>query len=326
MLDAEVTEILADDGGEGSKFDFLRRGLGIFGCLVLFLFAAWAVWSWGFCRFYVRPGQMAVITAKSGDPLLPGQILAKPGQKGVLEDVLGEGRHIWNPIFYDWEIRDALYIPPGKVGVVTSLVGDNLPPGEFLAEPGQKGTWRKVLGPGRYRLNPFGYAVEIVDAVSIPVGFAGVVTNLSGVPAAEVGFAAAGEKGVRSDVLQPGIYYINPREFQVAAVEVGVNQVSLQGQTGGVVLTKNVMMDENNQLIQRLNQNVLEEQKRRREQYQASPSPAAGPAMPGKSGPMDSAEYELSDDPGAPARRMLSRALPSRQAPSARSGGRARQL
>jgi hypothetical protein len=326
-------------GRASFHLNFLKRRLKFLGIMLLILFVAWGVWSWGFCRFYVRPGQMAVITAKSGDPLLPGQILARAGQKGVLEEVLGEGRHIWNPIFYDWQIVDAVFIPPGKVGVVTSLVGEDLPPGEFLANPGQKGTWRKTLGPGRYRLNPFGHAVEIVDAVSVPVGFAGVVTNLSGTAAKEGAFAAPGEKGVRSDVLQPGIYYVNPREYQVAAVEVGVNQVSLQGQSGGMVLTKNMVMDENNQLIQRLNQNVLEEQRRRRDMYQqqdsvqapsssypVSPAPAGGPSEKrGRGAASSSADgmmAEAMDDPGAPARKMLSRSLPTRTSEPATIAGR----
>ena len=41
----------------------------------------WFVWQWGFCRFYVGPDQMAVITAKMvGEELPPGQILAKKGE------------------------------------------------------------------------------------------------------------------------------------------------------------------------------------------------------------------------------------------------------
>ncbi len=285
------------------KPGFMRRRFGIVGCVIIALFALWVGWSWGFCRFYVGPGQMAIITAKSGDPLAPGQILARFGQKGVLEDVLGEGRHIWNPIFYDWEIVDSQFIPPGKVGIVTSLVGEDLPTGEFLANPGQKGTWRQVLGPGRYRFNPIGYSIEIIDAISIPLGFAGIVTNLSGDPAPEGQFALKGQKGVSADVLLPGIYYINPREYRVSAVEVGVNQVSLVGQEGGMVLTKNVVQDENNIMIQRLNQNLLEEQKRRREEYQAQAQQALAPRQ------RDIAD-ELMDDPGAPARRMLSKSMP----------------
>jgi hypothetical protein len=59
-------------------------------------------------------------------------------------------------------------IPAGKVGVVTSKIGDELPEGVFIAGPGQKGIQRGVIGPGKYRLNPYGYTVEIVDAISIP--------------------------------------------------------------------------------------------------------------------------------------------------------------
>ena len=130
IKDADVNTVFTEnrDNGRFQK----RRRFGLFTSLLLILLALWGVWSWGFCRFYVGPGKMAIITAKSGDPLPADQILAKPGQKGVLEDVLGEGRHIWNPLFYDWKIVDALFIPPGKVGVVTSLVGDPLPPGEIV--------------------------------------------------------------------------------------------------------------------------------------------------------------------------------------------------
>ncbi len=342
LKDADATVIGTEFPKPQAPNPLIRR-FGLLGTLLIIILAAWAIWSWGFCRFYVGPGKMAVITAKSGKALPPGQILAQPGQKGVLEEPLGEGRHIWNPIFYDWEIVDAQFIPPGKIGIVTSLVGENLPPGEFLAEPGQKGTWRRVLGPGRYRLNPIGYTIDIIDAVSIPVGFAGIVTNLSGDPAPEGAFAKPGQKGVRENVLQPGIYYINPREYQVSAVEVGVNQVSLVGQAGTVVLTKNVVMDENNQMIQRLNQNVLEEQKRRREEYQNAasnfmpPAQMAKPQAPRPQGavPMpqrerDGAAYSgggmadyvdsFANDPGAAARRIIVKNLPAGQAPSAGPG------
>ncbi|MDR1612474.1 MAG: hypothetical protein LBT97_06775 [Planctomycetota bacterium] len=310
MRDADVITITTENtikkGGPG----FLRRRFGLIGSAIVIALALWAIWSWGFCRFYVGPGEMAIITAKSGAVLEPGQILAKPGQKGVLEDPLGEGRHIWNPVLYDWEIVKAQFIPPGKVGIVTSLVGDPLPEGEFLAAPGQKGIWRKALGPGMYRLNPRGYSVEIIDAVSIPMGFVGVVTNLGdGDLPPEAFVDAAGRKGTRRDVLQPGIYYINPRAYEVDAVEVGVNQVSLQGQAGGVILTKSATMDENNQMMQRLNQNILAEQRRRREQYAESAS-----------APGASLAVELMNDPGATARGVIRKQLPAAQAPRVRDG------
>ena len=90
----------------------------------------WLLWQWGFCRFYVGPDQMAVITAKMGKELPPGQILAQKGQQGILEEVLGEGRHFLNPWFYEREIRPVISIPPGKVGIVPSKVGEELPEGD----------------------------------------------------------------------------------------------------------------------------------------------------------------------------------------------------
>jgi len=247
----------------------------------------WFIWQWGFCRFYVEPDEMAVITAKTGAELPPGQILAKKGQRGIQEDVLGEGRHFLNPWFYERDIRPVVVIPPGKVGVVTSKVGDDLPEGEFLAEPGQKGIWRRVLGPGKYRMNPAGYQVDVVDALSIPIGYDGVVTSLSGRQTPPNEFAQAGEKGVRRDVLQPGLYFVNPREYKVDVLEIGVNQVSLIGKGGGAVITKTLLASQN-AAMDALQQNVLQEQQAKRESYMRSES-SSGMRLGGRLAPAPAA-------------------------------------
>ena len=239
----------------------------IFVLLVVVLLAGvWGVWQWGFCRFYVGTDQMAVITAAAGDPLPPGQILARKGQKGVQEEVLGEGRHFLNPIMFEREIMSVVIIPPGKVGIVTSKVGKDLPEGEFLAAPGEKGIWRTVLGPGKYRMNPIGYKIDVVDAISIPIGYVGVVTSLSGEQAPEGEFAAANEKGVMTDILQPGLYYVNPREYKVDVLEIGVNQVSLIGKGGGEVITKAKIATQN-RAMNELQDKVLMEQQEKRYDY-----------------------------------------------------------
>lgn len=238
---------------------------------VLAIVGTWVLWQWGFCRFYVGPDQMAVITAKTGDVLPPGQILAKEGQKGIREEVLGEGRHFLNPVLYERSIRSVVIIPPGKVGVVTSKVGDPLPEGEFLAERGQKGIWRNVLGPGKYRMNPVGYKIDIVDAISIPIGYDGVVTSLSGTQTPPHAFAKKGEKGIRSDVLQPGLYFVNPREYKVDVLEIGVNQVSLLGKGGGAVITKSLLTSQNAAMAD-LNINLIQEQQAKRADYMRSES------------------------------------------------------
>jgi len=249
---------------------------------------AYGFWLWFFCRFYVRPNEMAVIIAKTGDDLPPGQILAARGQKGVQAEVLGEGRHFLDPIRYERQIMPAVMIPPGKVGVVTSKVGDDLPPGEFLADENQKGIWRRVLGPGKYRLNPIGYNITIVDAISIPIGYAGVVTSLSGEQSKPGAFAEARQKGVRRDILQPGLYFVNPKEYKVDVLEIGVNQVSLLGKEGGEVITK-TMMAAQNQAMERLQSNVLEQQRQSRLDYLADAAQSVMRLPLDKSAPREAA-------------------------------------
>ncbi|MBI1337717.1 MAG: hypothetical protein GC164_12250 [Phycisphaera sp.] len=231
-------------------------------CAILY-----AVWLWGFCRFYVPPDHMAIVIARTGSPLPADRILAKTGEIGIREQVLGEGRHFLNPWLYDHEIMDLIEVPSGKVGIVTSKVGSALPVGEFLADAGQKGIQRQVLGPGKYRLNPYGYRIDMADAVSIPIGYVGVVTSLSGEKAPDGDFASGNQKGIRSDVLQPGLYYINPKQFKIDVLEIGVNQVSLLGKIGTEVITKSLGGFGGNEAIGQLTYNTLQERNVQRENY-----------------------------------------------------------
>ena len=287
--------------------------LSTLAALAAMVFAAWGFWQWSFCRFYVGPGQMAVITAKNGSPLPPGQILAKPGQRGVQEEVLAEGRHFLNPIAYEHQIVPAIEVPPGKVGIVTSKGGTDLPPGDFLADPGQKGIWREPLGPGRYRLNPVGYEVKIVEAISIPIGYVAVVTSLAGKQTKDGEFAKTGEKGIRSDILQPGLYYVNPSAFKVDVVEVGVNQVTLTGNKGGEVITKS-QITTTNAAMNVLERNVLQDQQAKRKEYFQSEANNSGMAnsssmetrgAPSSNAPLYPGEKSVDNKPGKPAYRDL---------------------
>ena len=221
---------------------------------------------WIFCRVYVGPGEMAIVTSKTGDELPPGAILAEPGQKGVQRIPLGEGRHFLDPVTHDWRIVSAITIPAGSVGVVTSKNGRELTPGEILApDRDSKGVWKDVLGPGRYRLNPEGYDVKVMSAINIPIGYVGVVTSQTGKPAAAGSFAGPGEKGVMEKVLQPGLYYVNPRAYQVDVVEIGMNQVSIVGKSGTVVLTKAQSQSANG--LDELQRMTLQKQVQKRAEY-----------------------------------------------------------
>lgn len=245
--------------------NFGKFASAIVAAVALFALGVFA-FVWTCCRVYVGPGEMAIVTSKTGDELPPGAILAEPGQKGVQRIPLGEGRHFLNPVTHDWRIVAAITIPAGSVGVVTSKNGRELAPGEILApDRDSKGVWKDVLGPGRYRLNPEGYDVKVMSAINIPIGYVGVVTSQSGKPAAAGSFAGPGEKGVMEKVLQPGLYYVNPRAYQVDVVEIGMNQVSIVGKSGTVVLTKAQSQSANG--LDELQRMTLQKQVQKRAEY-----------------------------------------------------------
>ena len=233
-------------------------------CLVALL---GTLFAWTFCRIQVPAGSMAIVTAKVGKPLPPGEILAGPGEKGVQRDPLPEGRHFLNPVNYAWRIVPVISIPVGKVGVVTAKVGKELPPGEILAaDTAAKGIWKDVLGPGTYRLNPEGYEVTLLDAINIPIGYVGIVTSQTGKPVKPGEFAGPGQQGVMKDVLQPGLYYLNPRAYQVDVLEIGMNQVSILGRSGSVVLTKSQISNASSALDS-IAQNTIQVQQEKRNDY-----------------------------------------------------------
>lgn len=197
----------------------ITSALGIVGIIFL-----WMTWRTFFK--YVDHGHMLIVIANSGTELEPGQILARPGQKGVQEEVLGEGRHFVMPYFNSVEDRECVEIPPGKVGLVSAKTGKAPAPGKVLVDRGEKGVWRDVLPPGRYRMNPYGYEIHEIPATIIRPSFAGFVTNMVGTEPKAPPFAEEGEKGMRREVLEPGVYYLNPYAVRVDEVEVGINQVS----------------------------------------------------------------------------------------------------
>ena len=233
------------------------------------------IYVWGFCRFYVPPEHMAVVTAKSGKAPAAGTLLVEQGERGIWSEVLPEGRYFLDPVMYDVKIVPAINIPIGKVGVVTSKVGKPLAPGEIIApDKSFQGIWREVLTPGVHRLNPEGYKVDIVDAINIPFGYVGVVTSQTGKPAPAGKFAQSGEKGVLQDILQPGLYYINPRAYQVNVIEIGMNQVSMTGEAGGVIALKNRIEAASNTLDE-MSSNTLNSQLQKRVNMMRESAPSS---------------------------------------------------
>ncbi|GMU34699.1 MAG: hypothetical protein HS101_03565 [Planctomycetia bacterium] len=149
-----------------------------------------------------------------------------------------------------------------KIGVVTRRVGKRPPPGQLVVKrsSGYQGILEEVLTPGTYKLNPNVYEVTLYPATVVPTGFVGVVTNLMNsressaafeqatsaaspvaappvaIPEAEAirpeldmhvrPLASPGQRGTLRDVLQPGIYFINPKVKKVTLVEIGFHEYS----------------------------------------------------------------------------------------------------
>jgi hypothetical protein len=156
------------------------RGVTLGLMLIGLLFFGSAFW-WFFCRIEPGPDQIAILIRKTGRDLTPNQILAtEKGQKGIQLDVLPEGRYFLNPFTWGWRFHRITDIPAGKLGVQTRLFGDELAPGAIIAGPTTKGIVRDVLRPGKYRINPFAFKVELFDATSVRPGSVGVVTSLIG--------------------------------------------------------------------------------------------------------------------------------------------------
>lgn len=129
------------------------------------------------------------------------------------------------------------------VGVVVRKFGKAPPDGgEFVSRDSEyRGTLLEVLTPGTYKINTNLYDIREEPATVIPAGFVGVVTNqidvngleeddgqsdaLKGQLAGRV-LSGAGLRGTVEDVLQPGVYFINPLVQKVILMEIGFNEYS----------------------------------------------------------------------------------------------------
>lgn len=267
---------------------FVRVTVGV---LIVYAILYEAVWKWGICRRYVSDGQSMLVMYRGNllwsNPPSAEEDFAKvdehgrPLERGFLKEMVGPGRHFqFDPIHYKVDYVNDVIIEPGQVGLVTSKLGKNLPGEAYLVEGDvgkteYKGVLRKLLKPGRYRINPYGYKVAIVgqakspptpanappgarptgappsNAVSkqslagkksgwveVPTGFVGVVTNLT------FDTARGLKPGIQENVLQPGIYVVNQHEQQIDIVEVGFVETTINAdlskdKNGRIVLDEN---------------------------------------------------------------------------------------
>jgi hypothetical protein len=253
-------------------------GLALVGLL---LWGGSTAYKWTVMRNYVGHDEILIVTNLFGDALPPDRRTVKTGEnfKGVQEDVLGPGRYFIDPIRFETRIEKQIVISAGdpskwdwdalgsmrdvsvapQVGIVTQLEGDEQPGGAEVVDPGFKGVQRVVLTPGTYKLNPVKFKIEVVPAVVVPPGSVGVVTRLVGdkvietasqplptttpvQPGVEPLVTSPTQRGILRDVIQPGIYYFNPRLAKVTVVPVGYDAITTRDEThGGGAHRRNMM-------------------------------------------------------------------------------------
>lgn len=218
--------------------------------------------------------QVGLVESIDGLSLLPGQIFARHvaghgnfqdgeaflrngGQKGPQVDILPPGKYRINTYLFHVRLVKAVTILPGHVGVASARDGAPIPSGRLLAQKttghnafqdgetflkngGQRGPQIEVILPGRYRVNPDLFQVEVQGATVIVANQIGLVTANDGQPLpsgdlvaphveghndfqdASAFLANGGLRGPQFDLLKPGTYYLNPLMFSVKLDEVMV--------------------------------------------------------------------------------------------------------
>lgn len=237
-------------GPPGRRYRFITK-LVLAGTILAFSLAILAgvgVFIWYGCRIETGNDQIAILIRKTGENLKPGEIIAtRPGQKGVQLEPLSEGRFFYNPYDWDWHFARITNIPAGKIGVITRLYGEDLPPGEIIAPVGYKGIAAEILRPGKYRINPYAEKVDVFDAVVIRPGHVGVVVNLAGLDPLHgdlpgdmrnAFIVSENVKGVQQKTVGPGAYYLNPYLYAVTEVNLQSQRFALQGEDAITFLTQ----------------------------------------------------------------------------------------
>jgi regulator of protease activity HflC (stomatin/prohibitin superfamily) len=142
-------------------------------------------WDWKIIEATDIPaGKFGVLVRKHGKDLPGGKIIAPDeSTKGIVREVFGTGKHRVNPYAYEVKLFDDIKIAPGHVGVVTALDGTDILTGGatatpaadkgFLAPAGAKGVKSEVLKEGTHRLNPYLFAVSIINIQSQRFEFSG---------------------------------------------------------------------------------------------------------------------------------------------------------
>jgi uncharacterized membrane protein YqiK len=203
----------------------------------------------------VPEDRIGLVTKKfvlfGADRSLPdGRIIATKGEAGYQAQTLAPGLYwgkwIWQ---YNVDMTPFTIIPEGKIGLVLSKDGKEIPTGRILARKvvsdnfqdatafldngGQKGRQTAFITTGSYRINTFLFEIVMVDQIKIFENMIGIVTALDGEPIPQGQIAGSnveghnnfqdfdkfleqgGNRGLQPQIMLAGSYYINSWAIQI---------------------------------------------------------------------------------------------------------------
>ncbi len=166
----------------------------------------------------VAQGQIGVASARDGDPISSGRLLAhrvtghqafqdgeaflsNGGQLGPQIEVILPGRYRINSDLFSVDVQPATVVMANQVGLVTAKDGEPLPADElvaisvqghsdfqngsaFLASGGQRGPQYDLLKPGTYYINPLMFDAQLDSVATVQRGEVAVlVSNVGQEPA-----------------------------------------------------------------------------------------------------------------------------------------------
>lgn len=184
-----------------------------------------------------------------------GKIIALNGEPGFQADTLAPGLY-W--FYWPWQFTidqsPLTVIQKGKIGIITSKDGAQLPTGSilarhvdsdnyqsaraFLTNGGQRGKQVGYLNNGVYRINKHIFEIYEADITYIEDGMVGVITALDGIPLTLGSIAGStveghnnfqdfdrflengGQRGLQVQVIQAGSYSINPWAIEIEKKEM----------------------------------------------------------------------------------------------------------
>ncbi|EMY3584657.1 flotillin family protein [Flavobacterium psychrophilum] len=203
----------------------------------------------------VPEDKIGLVTKKfvlfGADKSLPdSRIIATKGEAGFQAQTLAPGLYwgmwIWQ---YSVDMTSFTIIPEGKIGLILSKDGKEIPTGRILARKvpsdnfqdaksfldngGQKGRQTAFITTGSYRINTFLFEIVIADQIKIFENMIGIVTALDGepIPLGQIAgtnvvghnnfqdfdefLTKGGNRGLQPQVMLAGSYYINTWAVQI---------------------------------------------------------------------------------------------------------------